>query len=97
MSGYTGQIPDTAPRTHAWVERAACKGLADRMHPDNDEHEIAAAKAICARCYVARECFWDAVATGDMQHGIRAGLRANERRDVVKELERRRAERAVTS
>lgn len=97
MSGYTGQTPDTLTRAHDWVKRAACKGLSDLMHPDNDEREIAAAKAICARCYVARECFWDAVATGDMQHGIRGGLRPNERRSVVEELERRRTGRAVTA
>ena len=67
------------------------------MHPENDERQIAAAKAICGRCRVARECFWDAVATDDMSHGIRAGLRPNERRDVVKELARRKAEQAVTA
>lgn len=97
MSAYTGQVPDTLTRANAWVERAACLGRADQMHPDNDEREIAAAKAICARCYVTRECFWDAVATDDMQHGIRAGLRPNERRDVVKELERRKSGREVAA
>jgi hypothetical protein len=92
---YTGSVPDTEPAGQ-WVKSAACAGLGDVMHPENDEREIAAAKAICARCRVARECFWDAVVTGDMQHGIRAGLRANERRGVVKELERRKARQAAT-
>lgn len=94
MSHYRGSVPDTEPAGQ-WAKQAACIGQWDAMHPENDEQEIAAAKAICARCYVTRECFWDAVATGDMSHGIRAGLRPNERRDGVKELERRKAERAV--
>lgn len=88
MSGYTGQTPDTEP-TPDWRKSAACLGQWDAMHPENDETEIAAAKAICARCFVARECFWDAVATDDMRHGIRAGLRAGERRAVVEEIRRR--------
>lgn len=96
MSGYTGQAPDTEPGGQ-WSKRAACTGQADAMHPENDEKQIAAAKAICARCLVARECLWDAVATDDMQHGIRAGLRPNERRDVVKELERRKSGREVAA
>ena len=97
MTAYSGQVPDTAPRVNEWVKRAACAGRQDEMHPDNDEREIAAAKAICKPCPVARECFWDAVATDDMHHGIRAGLRANARRDGVAELERRRTERTVTA
>lgn len=91
MNAYTGAFPDTLTRTGQWAKQAACIGNANAMHPDNDEREIGAAKAICAGCPVARDCFWDAVATGDMQHGIRAGLRASERRAVVKELERRAA------
>lgn len=91
---YTGQTPDTEPAGQ-WVKRAACTDQADAMHPENDEKQIAAAKAICARCLVARECFWDAVATDDMQHGIRAGLRPNERRAALAELQRRKTERAV--
>jgi hypothetical protein len=75
-----------------WAKRAACRGVdPDVMHPGNDETEIGRAKQVCARCWVARECFWDAVATGDMEHGIRAGLRANERRAVLKEINRRKS------
>lgn len=82
-----------APRKADWRVQAACLGQWDAMHPDNNETEIAAAKAICARCplKVRVACFWDAVRTGDDQHGIRAGLRANERRDVLRELRRRQA------
>ncbi|MER5715772.1 WhiB family transcriptional regulator [Streptomyces sp. NPDC002132] len=75
--------------TPNWQSRAACLGRWDEMHPDNDEHEIANAKAICGRCPVQQDCFWDAVRTGDDQYGIRAGLRANERRAVMRELRRR--------
>lgn len=74
-----------------WAKQAACRGVdPDVMHPGNDETEIQRAKQVCARCWVARACFWDAVATGDMEHGIRAGLRPNERRDVLKEINRRK-------
>jgi hypothetical protein len=75
-----------------WAKQAACRGVdPDVMHPSNDETEIQRAKKVCAGCWVARECFWDAVATGDMEHGIRAGLRPNERRAVLKEINRRKA------
>jgi hypothetical protein len=87
MSHYTGAVPDTV-RADDWRTQAACLGKWALMHPDNDEHEIATAKAVCAQCPVARQCFYDAVRTGDMQHGIRAGLRPNERREVAKKLQR---------
>lgn len=89
MSAYTGQVPDTE-RAPDWRARAACLGRWDEMHPDNNEQEIEAAKKICAGCWVARECFWDALRTGDNQWGIRAGLKASERRAVAEELERRK-------
>lgn len=96
MSHYSGSVPDT---THpvGWRLRATCRGKWAAMHPDSDEREIAQAWAICHGCPVARECFWDAVATDDMTHGMRAGLLPKERRAVVKELERRRAEKAARS
>lgn len=96
MNAYSGQVPDLE-RVPDWRASAACLGRAKEMHPENDEHEIAAAKAVCAHCWVTRECFWDAVATGDMDHGVRAGLRANERRAVLTELRRRDEEKAATS
>lgn len=77
-----------------WRTRAACLGQWADMHPDNDEHQIERAKQICKRCPVKAECFWDAVRTGDNEHGVRAGLRPNERRAVVKEVERRKADTA---
>lgn len=91
MSAYTGQAPDMQ-RPLDWRTQAACLGQWTLMHPENDEHEIAAAKAVCQRCPAAvrTECFWDAVRTDDNQHGIRAGLRANERRAVLAELRKRK-------
>jgi len=88
MNAHTGSVPDSE-RPANWRAQAACLGRWKEMHPDNDEHEIANAKTICARCPVTRECFWDAARTGDNQHGIRAGLRANERRAVLAELQQR--------
>jgi hypothetical protein len=90
MTAYSGQVPEPE-RPASWQTQAACLGLWKEMHPENDEREIANAKAICARCPVTRECFWDAARTGDNQHGIRAGLRANERRAVLAELQERQA------
>lgn len=88
----------TAPDTLApdqWRSQAACLGQWEAMHPDNSEAEIAAAKAICAGCPVAADCFWDAVRTGDNQYGIRAGLRPNERRDLLKKVRRQQRKQAV--
>lgn len=87
--------PDTLARPDQWRSQAACLGQWEAMHPDNNEDKIAAAKAICARCPVRVECFWDAVRTGDNQHGIRAGLRANERRDLLKKARRQQRKQAA--
>lgn len=94
MSLHNGSASE---RANDWRTKAACLGRWDEMHPDNDTNEIAAARAVCAGCptAIARACFWDAVRVGDMEWGVRAGLRANERRAVVKELKRRRMERAA--
>jgi hypothetical protein len=91
---YTGSVPETE-RTPDWRLRAACLGQWRVMHPDNDTKEIEAAKAVCKRCPVTVDCFFDAVRTDDMEHGIRAGLRGGERRAVLKELRRRQAEKAA--
>lgn len=92
MSHYTGAVPD-ADRTPDWREAAACLGIGDAMFPGNNEAGIERAKSICARCFVQRECFRDAMRTGDNQWGIRAGLRPNERRAVAKEIRRREREK----
>lgn len=86
---YSARSPETK-RKDDWRMRAACLGRWAEMHPDNDEQAIADAKSICAPCPVRVDCLWDAILTDDMKHGIRAGLRASERRAVAKELELRR-------
>lgn len=72
-----------------WVESASCRGLNDVMYPDTDKAALETARLICSGCPVQRSCFWDAVRTDDMRHGIRAGLQPHERRDVLKELRKR--------
>jgi hypothetical protein len=94
MNHYTGSVPDTEPAPD-WRPQAACLGKWDLMHPETDEHEIAVAKEVCVSCKVKVDCFFDAVRTGDMQHGIRAGLRPHERRAVAEELRQRRARKAA--
>ncbi|MGW4222947.1 WhiB family transcriptional regulator [Streptomyces bauhiniae] len=81
---------------HAWRDQAKCIGSRDAMFPDSDKKDIEAARQICARCPVSRECLRDAINTGDNQWGIRAGLTPEERRLVKKEINRRlrQAERA---
>jgi hypothetical protein len=91
---YTGSVPESE-RPPDWRPRAACLGRWNLMHPETDEKEIAAAKKVCAGCTVKVDCFFDAVRTGDMQHGVRAGLRPHERRAVAKELRKRQAQKAA--
>ncbi len=87
----------TSGSTH-WDKQAACRNVhPDTMHPDNNEDKIERAKRVCARCPVQRECFWDAVATGDMEHGIRAGLRPNERRAALRKINGRKTAQAQTT
>jgi hypothetical protein len=97
MITYPARTPETRRPTD-WRTHAACLGQWEAMHPDNNENEIAAAKAICARCplSVRVECFWDAVRTGDNEHGIRAGLRANERRALLKQVQQRQKKKAAS-
>ncbi|MEV6180148.1 WhiB family transcriptional regulator [Streptomyces sp. NPDC052015] len=80
MTHHTGAVPDTRPPS--WLARVACRGLNDLMFPDNHAPGIADAKAVCAGCPVSRECLIDAIRTGDNEHGIRGGLRPDERRKV---------------
>ena len=86
MTGYTGSIPDSLAHSTDWLEHAVCKDYPDAMHPDNNEAGIAYAKTICGRCPVQMACLQDALRIGDNEHGIRGGLRPNERRAVAKRL-----------
>ncbi|MEU3851775.1 WhiB family transcriptional regulator [Streptomyces sp. NPDC029554] len=99
MSNYTGAVPETK-RKPDWRTQAACRADSvkpDEMFPDNNEHGIAHAKAICASCPVAMACLQHALRTGDNEHGIRGGLKPAERRAVAKIVrDRHRSEQAVT-
>lgn len=91
MSHYTGSTPDTEP-ARAWLKQAACRAPGihpDEMFPDNNEQGIAHAKNICRRCPVQTECVLDALNIGDYNHGIRGGLRPNERRNLARQMARR--------
>lgn len=70
-----------------WRDRAVCRGLYNLMFPGRGEnHDVTAAKALCAICPVRSECLEHAMAESEMV-GIWGGLSERERR-------RLRAERA---
>lgn len=77
--------PDIHVAPPTWHQEAACLGRADEMFPDNHEAGITQAKRICSPCPVWRECLEDALRRGDNQHGIRGGLKPEERRKLAKE------------
>lgn len=85
MTSYTGAVPDTEP-ARKWLEQAVCKNDPDRMFPDNNTTGIAKAKAVCQGCPVWRACLLDALDTGDNQHGIRGGMRPDERRALARKI-----------
>lgn len=78
--------PNTLASSGEWMQRAVCATDPDAMHPDNDQAGIAYAKRICAACPVRLECLRDALRTDDNKHGIRGGLKPEERRAVAKRL-----------
>lgn len=77
---------NTSTRASDWTAQAACKTSPDLMFPDNNVAGIAKAKAVCRRCPVWRQCLDDALDTGDNQHGIRGGMRADERRAIARQI-----------
>lgn len=76
--------PDNLAPADQWRKQAACTGDPDAMYPDNNEAGIAYAQSICAGCSVRAECLDDAISTGELQHGIRGGLRPKERRALTR-------------
>jgi WhiB family transcriptional regulator, redox-sensing transcriptional regulator len=67
-----------------WWSRAACQFVdPDLFFPVSAAHparaQLAAAKAVCARCPVQSECLGYALAAGQV-HGIWGGLTEEERR-----------------
>lgn len=87
MSGYTGQIPDTAVRTSDWLAFAPCKADPDLMFAT---HAIEEAKAVCRRCPAIERCLQWALETGE-EFGVWGGLSEDERR-----TKRRTAARPVS-
>lgn len=80
MAGYA---PDTLEPTGAWASRAACRD----EDPDtfDDARSVQAARAICARCPVTRQCLDDILRIeGDAgeraRTGVYAGLTPSQRR-----------------
>jgi hypothetical protein len=89
MSNYTGAVPDTATRRSEWLTQAACRAEGvdpDAMFPDGNVAAIAKAKRICRPCSVWRQCLLDALDTDDNQHGIRGGMRPDERRALARKI-----------
>ena len=78
-----------------WRARAACRGLDPEMFFSSDDlpnkqdriDREAAAKAVCARCPVRRECLDYAIAAGE-RYGIWGGLNPQERRASVRSAAR---------
>lgn len=74
--------------TDSWVERAACRDTdPETFFPpagrtDGSERE-AAAKRLCARCPVSRECLREAL-LHEESTGIWGGLNVRERREVLR-------------
>lgn len=78
-----GRAPDTLERGTAWTDQAACRGV----DPDTftDARAVGAARAICARCPVTRQCLDDILrieggAAARSRLGVYAGLTPSERR-----------------
>jgi WhiB family transcriptional regulator, redox-sensing transcriptional regulator len=70
-----------------WRDHAACRGTDERIwFPDAEDSRIAyrQARAICDTCGVRAECLADAVATDELYHGFRGGMRPKERQQYVR-------------
>lgn len=75
------------PAPKQWSKHAACASDPERMFPENIEHRIRDAKAVCAGCPVRMACLQDALRTGDNDYGIRGELKPGERRAVAQLLD----------
>lgn len=75
-----------------WWADAACAGhpLEWWFPPLGSNGE--AGKAICGDCLVREECLAEAIADPTLDHGIRGGLNAKERKQMRRELKARRVE-----
>ena len=99
------RAPNTLPRPTDWRDTAACaderyKPIADFWYAsDSDITAIRTATTICGHCPAREACLAAAVAeekgAGDQYvWGVRGGLTAAQRRDLVKRVQKRRAPRA---
>lgn len=73
-----------------WMERAACRGMDPEMwFPDAGQQHTTrsqAARAVCARCPVRRECLAVALAVpGYRDHGIWGGTLVAQRHELRKQ------------
>ena len=82
-------LPGPGPDFWDWQQQGACRGLDTEMffHPDNERgprraNREAAAKAVCARCPVMRECAEHALRVRE-PYGIWGGLSETERDDIL--------------
>lgn len=82
-------LPGPAPDFWEWQLQAACRGMDTEVffHPDNERGprraaREAAAKAVCARCPVIRQCAEHALRVRE-PYGIWGGLSESERDDVL--------------
>lgn len=72
-----------------WYEQAACAETNPEIFtPKPGEKNIAkAAKRICEMCTVIDDCLIASIIEGDVQHSIRGGMTAKQRRNIAKRVE----------
>lgn len=76
--------PLTVPADrYYWRSRAACRGVAQEMVPDDDALAVQLAKKICADCPVVSWCYADAEKSAEPADGVRGGLTLQERNTLV--------------
>jgi WhiB family redox-sensing transcriptional regulator len=80
-------VSDVSIDKPAWQASSAC-----REHPEVDffvdrAEDAEAAKSVCARCPVRRECLEHALAN-DERHGIWGGLSPRQRKALVRRASR---------
>lgn len=72
-----------------WRDSAICKGTDQTIwFPDAEDSRIAyqKARAICSKCPVRQECLDDAIATDELTHGFRGGMKPKERQRYARNL-----------
>lgn len=72
-----------------WRDEAICKGTDQTIwFPDAEDSRIAykKARAICDECPVRQECLDDAIATDELVHGFRGGMKPKERQRYARTL-----------